>query len=97
MSFDPKGAVVVVTGGGSGIGKALCERFAELGAKTVVVADLNMEEAQAVASSLGDGVGVAMRANCGVEMDLRKLITTTEFGYGPITAFCANAGIPSNG
>ena len=38
-----------------------------------------------------------MRANCGVEMDLRKVIMTAEFEYGPLSAIIANAGIPSNG
>jgi NAD(P)-dependent dehydrogenase (short-subunit alcohol dehydrogenase family) len=40
--MDIKGSVVVVTGGGSGIGKALCERFHAEGAESIVVADLNL-------------------------------------------------------
>ena len=96
-AFEPEGAVVVVTGGASGIGAALCEEFAKRGASKVVVVDLNMDSATKVAGSLPDGVGVAMRANCGVEMDLRRVIVNTEFQCGPIDAFCCNAGIPANG
>lgn len=95
--FRARGSVVVVTGGASGIGKAFCESFAKRGASTVVVVDLNMEEAAKVALSLPEGVGVAMRANCGIEMDIRRVIMATQFQYGPIDAFVANAGIPSNG
>ena len=38
--MDLKGKVVVVTGGASGIGQAMCRRFAQEGARAVVVADL---------------------------------------------------------
>ena len=37
------------------------------------------------------------RANCGVEMDIRKVILKTEFEVGPIDVFISNAGIPANG
>merc|ERR1719319_1389979 len=96
-TFNPRGAVCVVTGGASGIGRSLCKQFAKEGAKRVVVVDLNLDRAKAVAAELPGTVGVAMRANCGQEMDLRRVIMKTEFQYGPIAAFCCNAGIPSNG
>ena len=38
--MDVAGKVVIVTGGGNGIGKAMCERFHRAGARKVVVADL---------------------------------------------------------
>ena len=44
--------VVVVTGGASGIGAALAQRFSSEGAKAVVVADLDEEGANRVASSI---------------------------------------------
>ena len=43
------GKVVVVTGGGNGIGRALCRRFAAEGAKAIVVADMNAASARQVA------------------------------------------------
>lgn len=88
------GKVCVVTGGGSGIGAALCRRFAELGAKRVVVADLNEESARQVANQVG---GIAVRCNVAQEMDVRRLITTAETQAGPISVFVGNAGLPSNG
>ena len=48
-----KGKVAIITGGASGIGRAICERFCEEGA-TVVVADMNEAAGQQVAKTLGD-------------------------------------------
>ena len=47
--MDVAGKVVLVTGGGSGIGKAMCKAFSAQGARAVVVADLNEKAAKAVA------------------------------------------------
>lgn len=88
------GKVCVVTGGGSGIGTALCRRFAELGASKVVVADMDESSARRVAEEIG---GIAVRCNVAVEMDMRRLIVTAEAEAGPIDVFVGNAGIPSNG
>jgi short chain dehydrogenase len=53
------GKSVVVTGGASGIGRALAERFAAEGARGVTVADVNTEWAQNVAERIGvRGIGV---------------------------------------
>eukprot|EP00966_Prymnesium_polylepis_P304723 7040630-Prymnesium_polylepis.1 len=95
--FEPAGAVVVVTGGASGIGKALCHEFAARGAAHVIVADLSLGPASEVADVLPSGIGHAMACNVSVEMDIRRVIVTTESLYGSISAFCCNAGIPSNG
>lgn len=97
QGYDPKGSVAVVTGGASGIGLALCKHLAAEGAKKVVVVDLDMGKAQAVVDSLPRGVGVAISANCGVEMDIRRVVITAIAQCGRIDAFFANAGIPSNG
>jgi NAD(P)-dependent dehydrogenase (short-subunit alcohol dehydrogenase family) len=84
------GKVVVVTGGGNGIGQALCEAFHHAGAATVIVADLDLARAEAVAASVD---GAAFRCDVGVEADIVHLIVETERRFGPIALFCSNAGI----
>jgi NAD(P)-dependent dehydrogenase (short-subunit alcohol dehydrogenase family) len=82
--------VVVVTGGASGIGRALARRFAAEGARGVVVADLDGAGAQAVAEEIG-GLGVA--CDVGNEQQVGDLIGQAQDAYGPIDLFCANAGV----
>jgi len=79
----------VVTGGASGIGRALVRKFAEEGAR-VVVADLDAEGAIEVATEVG-GIGVAV--DVGDEPSVRSLVERAEKEYGPIDLFCSNAGI----
>jgi NAD(P)-dependent dehydrogenase (short-subunit alcohol dehydrogenase family) len=82
--------VVVVTGGGDGIGKALCERFHKEGAKRVIVADINGKGAEAVAKSIG---GLAYACDVSKESDIVRIVEETETRVGPIALFCSNAGI----
>lgn len=88
------GKVVVVTGGGSGIGKALCHRFAAEGAKGVVVADIDGENASAVAEEVG---GLGVRTDVARQADIEALVEQAEEAYGPVDLFCSNAGIGGGG
>jgi NAD(P)-dependent dehydrogenase (short-subunit alcohol dehydrogenase family) len=94
--------VVVVTGGASGIGRALCRRFAAEGARAVVVADLAADGARAVAAELQDESGSTTRAlavptDVTREPDIVALVERTEETYGPVDLFCSNAGIAIGG
>jgi len=88
------GAGVVVTGGGSGIGAALCRRFAAEGAR-VVVNDLDGEAAAAVAASCPAAPRrpVPIAADAASEDGVAALISGARAELGEIDLFCANAGI----
>src|SRR4051794_37877978 len=84
------GKLVVVTGGANGIGRALCEAFHRAGAAKVVVADLDLANAEAVAASID---GAAFQCDVGQEKDIRHLIEDTDPRFGLIALFCSNAGV----
>ena len=87
------GAGVVVTGGGSGIGAALCRRFAAEGAR-VVVNDIDAEAATAVAASCG---ATAIAGDAASEDGVAALISAARAELGEIDLYCANAGIARTG
>ncbi len=85
-----EGKVIVVTGGASGIGKAMCLRFHEEGARGIAVADIDEAGAREVAEKIG---GLSLRCDVSVEADVVALVEETERRFGPIDLFCSNAGI----
>jgi NAD(P)-dependent dehydrogenase (short-subunit alcohol dehydrogenase family) len=86
--------VVVVTGGASGIGKSLCERFATEGARAVVVADINQDGVDQVAALIADKAQVlAIKTDVSQEADVKALVARTMETFGHIDLFCSNAGI----
>ena len=88
-----KGKVSVITGGGSGIGRAICERFCEEGA-IVIVADIDESAGQQVAKTLGEPTSF-------FQLDVREkgqwhsLMSEVAKEYGKLDILVNNAGILS--
>jgi NAD(P)-dependent dehydrogenase (short-subunit alcohol dehydrogenase family) len=91
-AMELRDRICVVTGGASGIGRALCLRFAAEGARAVVVVDRDADGAVATARSIGD-VATPMTADVTVEADIEAVVERTEEEIGPIDLFVSNAGI----
>ncbi|HLQ61402.1 MAG TPA: SDR family oxidoreductase [Candidatus Acidoferrales bacterium] len=91
--MEVAGRVAVVTGGGSGIGRALCNRFAAGGAK-VVVADIDGAAARRVASEVG---GLPVTADVSREAAVKDVVARTLAEHGRLDVFCSNAGIAVGG
>ena len=85
---------MVVTGGGGGIGSALCRRFAADGARQVIVADIDPDAAGTVAAEIG---GTAVRADVTLESDVADLVRGAVTAHGRIDIYCSNAGIAFGG
>jgi NAD(P)-dependent dehydrogenase (short-subunit alcohol dehydrogenase family) len=85
---------VVVTGAASGIGRALALRFADEGARAVVVADRDGDGARTVAERIG---GVGIEFDAGREQDVSRLVAEATEANGPIDIFVSNAGVPGPG
>ena len=92
--MEIKDSVIVVTGGGNGIGRALCRRFAADKARAIVIADIDVAGARRVADEVG---GTAIETDVSREDDVERLVEETLDRHGAIDLFCANAGIAKNG
>ena len=88
------GKVAVITGGGNGIGRALCQRFSAEGTRGIVVADIDEARASDVAREVG---GVAVAIDVAQEADMHRLVEVATRAYGTIDLFCSNAGIVIEG
>ena len=89
-----EGKVIVVTGGGHGIGRALCVRFAREKPRALVVADLDGAAAETTAREVH---GLSRKGDVSSEEDLRGLVRETEERYGRIDLLCSNAGVLAMG
>jgi NAD(P)-dependent dehydrogenase (short-subunit alcohol dehydrogenase family) len=91
-------AVAIVTGGGMGLGEALCEELGRRGA-TVVVADINDDAARQVAARLerSGAPARAQRVDVADQADVAEMIEATVAEYGRIDYLINNAGIAIGG
>jgi NAD(P)-dependent dehydrogenase (short-subunit alcohol dehydrogenase family) len=92
------GSVAVITGGASGIGRALAERFLAEGAKTVVIADRSAVATEAAAAELAqsapDGATVlGIGLDVTDETAVLAAVAQIDGEVGPIDIWCSNAGI----
>jgi rhamnulose-1-phosphate aldolase len=88
-----QGRIAFVTGAASGIGKAIATRLAAEGA-CVVVADLDLEKAQAVAAELGStDVAIGVAANVAEAAGVQAAIDATVLAFGGIDLVVNNAGL----
>ena len=88
-----KGRICVVTGGAHGIGRALCVRFAQEGAR-VVVADRDGKGAAEVAAL---AQGTAATCDVSREAEIAALVQSTLLQHGRVDLFVSNAGIVASG
>ena len=89
--FDLAGKVAVVTGGGQGIGEAICRRLAAAGAK-VAPFDMSADSAKLVADATG---GLALVGDITKEADVERVFKEVEAGLGPVDILVNNAGVAS--
>ena len=97
--MELEGAVAVVTGAASGIGRSLARALALNAGAVVVTADIDGTGAEAVAEEIAASVGAGRMAGFAAEIDVTDeaavvaLIELVEARLGPIELWCGNAGI----
>jgi 3alpha(or 20beta)-hydroxysteroid dehydrogenase len=87
--------VALVTGAASGLGKAIAERLAADGC-TVIAADIDMENVEKVAASLGNNAS-ALRLDVSLEADWIAAIAVIDDLHGRLDVLVNNAGITTMG
>ena len=87
--MELSGKVAVVTGGGSGLGAALCRALGEEGARVIVV-DLDRDRAEQVAA---DVAGIAVEADVSREPDVQRAVAAAQAWAGEVDIMISNAGL----
>ena len=85
------GKVAIVTGAGSGIGRASAQMFAAQGAR-VMCADIHAAHARETAQSIG-AAAIASTVDVALEQDVQRMVEETVAAFGKLDVLYANAGI----
>ncbi|EHB46402.1 SDR family NAD(P)-dependent oxidoreductase [Mycolicibacterium vinylchloridicum] len=98
MTGRMAGKVALITGGGSGIGRAAAQQFAHEGAK-VAVLDLRADAATETADIINSagGTAIAVTANVAVASEVEAAVAEVVSRLGAVTALYNNAGVDSAG
>ena len=90
--------VIVITGGGSGLGRLCGQIWAAEGAK-VVVTDLIEDRTKKVAAEITDagGTAIGMKADVTIEAEMEAAVKAAVDAYGRLDIMFANAGCPPDG
>ena len=92
--MEIKDKVVVVTGAASGIGRALCQRFAKEGARAIVAADINADGvAETLTLTGGQSETLGLTCDVANESSVAELVKQALSRFTHIDLFCSNAGI----
>jgi NAD(P)-dependent dehydrogenase (short-subunit alcohol dehydrogenase family) len=92
--FSLEGKSALVTGAGSGLGRAIAEAYAQLGAKVACV-DISAKDAEAVCGEIVKNGGGAIAVVCNVSRseDVRRAVETSLGAFSAIDILVNNAGI----
>ena len=92
-----EGKIALVTGGGAGMGACDCWKFAEVGAKGILIVDLNVDDAEKVAKEImaqyPECKCVAVKCNVAKEADVDHCFEVLDQEFGTLDILVNNAGI----
>ncbi len=90
-----EGRAALVTGAGTGIGRAIAERFARAGAKVAVNYRTSRDPAEALVSQIrsAGGMAIAVQADVAKDAEVRAMLAQVEREFGRLDVLVNNAGL----